>query len=86
MIGPGFYVYKCLANTHITNDGEEVTTLFVVIPVTAVNGSLNVGHILLGSSSNGFLETVNEIIEEESVKFLYTELSICSSNFSNFKE
>ena len=58
----------------------------MVIPVTAVNGSLNVGHVLLGNSSNGFLETVNEVIEGERAKFVYTELSVCSSNFSNFKE
>ena len=58
----------------------------MVIPVTAINGSLNVGHVLLGNSSNGFIETVNEVIEEAKAKFVYTELSVCSSNFSNFKE
>jgi hypothetical protein len=57
----------------------------VVIPVSSVNGSLNVGHVLLGNSSSGFLETVNEVVQEETAKFVYTELSVCFRNFSNFK-
>ncbi len=69
----------------MTDEGEEVSTLFVVIPITSVNGSLNVGNILVGNSSNGFLEAVNEIVQEESAQFVYTELVACFSNFSNFK-
>ena len=57
----------------------------MVIPVSSVNGSLNVGHVLLGNSSSGFLETVNKVVQEETGKFVYTELSVCFRNFSNFK-
>ena len=55
----------------------------MVIPKTLISGSLNVGDVLVGNSSNGFLETVNEIRQEEVVKFVYTELTVCSKGSSN---
>jgi hypothetical protein len=58
----------------------------VVIPITSVNGSLKVGNVLVGNSSHGFLETVNEIVQEDEAKFVYTELAACFRNFSNAKK
>ena len=85
-LGPDNYIYKCLGNKHVTDELEEVTTLFVVIPTALINGNLNVGNVLVGNSSNGFLEAVNEIVEEEKATFVYTELAICSSGFSSSKK
>ena len=85
-LGPGNHIYKCLGNKHVTDGLEEVTTLFVVIPTALINGNLNIGNVLVGNSSNGFLEAVNEIVEEEKAKFVYTELATCSSGFSSSKK
>ena len=86
LIGSGTKVYKCLARTYMTADNEEVTTFFLVIPTTSIDGNLSVGHVLVGSSSDGFLETVTDIIEEEEAMFVYTDLTTCSRGFSNFKK
>ena len=85
IIGPEIYVYKCLAHKYVTDEGEEVTTQFVVIPTTSISGTLAVGNIIVGNGSNGFLETVTEIVQEKDTKFVYTELSSCFSGFSNSK-
>ncbi|XP_028399971.1 uncharacterized protein LOC114523292 [Dendronephthya gigantea] len=84
--GSGKNVYKCLARTYTTDDNEEVTTFFLVIPMTSIDGNLSVGHVLVGNSSDGFLETITDIIQEEDVMFVYTELTACSQGFSNLKK
>lgn len=58
----------------------------MVVPAAVINGSLNIGNVLVGTSSNGFLETVNEIVEEEEAKFVYTELATCFNGFSSWKK
>ena len=70
----------------MTVDNEEVTTFFLVIPMTSIDGNLSVGHVLVGNSSDGFLETVNDVIQEEEAMFVYTELTTCSRGFSNLKK
>lgn len=60
-------------------------TITVVIPLASINGSLSVGNILVGNNSDGFLETVSEIIQEKEGKFVYTELSVCHRNFSRYR-
>ncbi|XP_028418435.1 uncharacterized protein LOC114543780 isoform X2 [Dendronephthya gigantea] len=84
--GSGNNVYKCLARTYTTEDDEEVTTFFLVIPMTSIDGNLSVGHVLVGNSSDGFLETVTDIIQEDDAMFVYTELTTCSHSFSNLKK
>ena len=69
----------------MTVDNEEVTTFFLVIPMTSIDGNLSVGHVLVGNSSDGFLETVNDVIQEEEATFIYTELTTCSRGFSNLQ-
>ena len=58
----------------------------MVIPKTLISGSLNVGDVVVGNSSHGFLETVNEIRQEEVAKFVYTELTVCSKGSSSRKK
>ncbi|XP_028400060.1 uncharacterized protein LOC114523362 [Dendronephthya gigantea] len=77
------HVYKCLAKTYTTDKDEEVTTLFVVFPMTTINGNLSIGNVIVGSTSNGFLETVKEIVQDEGINFIYTELMTCKTGFSN---
>lgn len=76
-------MYKCLAKTYTTDNDEEITTLFAVFPMTSINGNLSIGNVIVGRTSNGFLETVKEIVQDEGINFIYTELTTRKSGFSN---
>lgn len=85
-LGQGNYVYKCIGNQHVIDELGDVTTLFMVFSTAQINGNLRIGNVLVGNSSNGFLETVNEIVEDEEAKFVYTELTTFSSGFLSSKK
>ena len=75
-------------DVHVVSSGKfdkimKVTTNF---STAQINGNLRIGNVLVGNSSNGFLETVNEIVEDEEAKFVYTELTTFSSGFLSSKK
>ena len=73
-------VYKCVGHQYSINEKEIVNTLYIVIPVHSLTTVINVGDIMVGNHSNGFLETVNEVRQDQGRTFIHTELTRCSGN------
>ena len=73
-------VYKCVGHQYSINEKEIVNTLYIAIPVRFLTTVINVGDIMVGNHSNGFLETVNEVRQDQGRTFIHTELTRCSGN------
>ena len=77
----GVNVYKCVGHQYSTIDpNENVNTLYIAIPVHYVTTPINVGDVVVGNHSNGFLERVNEVRQDRGRTFIHTELTRCADN------
>ncbi|XP_078674364.1 uncharacterized protein LOC144912686 [Branchiostoma floridae x Branchiostoma belcheri] len=74
-------VYKCVGNAYVSNSGDEWMSMFLVFKATDFNdlGSED-GDILVGSESNGWLETVTGVSAGDEFSFVRTDLVRCGED------
>ncbi|XP_019633570.1 PREDICTED: uncharacterized protein LOC109476998 [Branchiostoma belcheri] len=74
-------VYKCVGNGYVSNSGDEWVSMFLVFKATDFNdlGSED-GDILVGSESNGWLETVTGVNAGDEFSFVRTDLVRCGED------
>ncbi|KAI8514658.1 hypothetical protein Bbelb_072490 [Branchiostoma belcheri] len=74
-------VYKCVGNGYVSNSGDEWISMFLVFKATDFNdlGSED-GDILVGSESNGWLETVTGVSAGAEFSFVRTDLVRCGED------
>ena len=74
-------MFKCIGHQYSTTDpNENVNTLYIAIPVHYVTSAIDVGDVIVGNHSNGFLERVNEVRQDHGRTFIRTELTRCADN------
>ena len=74
-------MYKCVGHQYSTTDqNENVNTLFIAIPGHYITTPINVGDVIVGNHSNGFLERVDEVRQDDGRTFIHTELTRCADN------
>ena len=74
-------MYKCVGHQYSTTDqNENVNTLYIAIPGQYITTPINVGDVIVGNHSNGFLERVDEVRQDDGRTFIHTELTRCADN------
>ena len=74
----GSTVYKCLGHTY---DVDNLTVHSYYLVLDKLAAFPNIGDIIVGNESRGFIETVMGTFKTDEAQYLETRLLRCTDNF-----